>query len=141
MWVYSTRYIDIAKRDGQNKPQFDYFMWWWCYYGCHILMEHYLNSLCPSFRPVSYTSEMWKKGQKRERKRKRESESSVSSDPPLIVVSTGEELGHPVIIIVLSSLGLVPILLSFRSFRKLVLQRKLLLLFDHLYTLVSYLIG
>lgn len=53
----SVLYVGMAKRDGQDKPQFSYLMWW-CYYGRHILIKHYLNTLYPSSGSVSYSSEM-----------------------------------------------------------------------------------
>ena len=48
-----------------DKPRFDH-----CavvlrrYYGGHILMGHYLNTLYPDSRSVSYSSGMWKQGRK-----------------------------------------------------------------------------
>jgi len=67
----SVLYVGMAKRDGQDKPQFSYLMWW-CYYGRHILIKHYLNTLYPSSGSVSYSSEMWKEGREERQKKEKE---------------------------------------------------------------------
>jgi len=66
MSVSVSKYIGMVKRDGQGKPQFDYLMWW-CYYGRHILMEHYLNTLYPIVQLV--TPRRCEKKDRRKRKR------------------------------------------------------------------------